>query len=87
MLCMYLCCVCIYCMQLKIPDASNVKEYYKSYLNRKNTKLFKGSKIIIQQPQTIKNPNIVDIKSVIIEHPKTSHKLSKAIRHAKTFPK
>ena len=87
MLCMCLCYVCIYCMQLKIPEASNVKEYYKSYLNRKNTKLVKGSNIIIQQPQTIKNPNIVDIKSVIIEHPKTSHKLSKAIRHSKKFPK
>ena len=26
-----------------------------------------------------KNPNIVNIKSVTIEHPKTSHKLSKTI--------
>ena len=25
----------------------------------------------------MENPNIFDIKSVIIEHPKTSHKLSK----------
>ena len=29
-----------------------------------------------------KNTNIVDIKSVIIEHPKTSHKLSKTIKQA-----
>ena len=30
--------------------------------------------------KTFENPNIVNIKSVIIEHPKTSHKLSKTIR-------
>ena len=30
----------------------------------------------------LKNPNIVDIKSVITEHQKTSHKLSKTIREA-----
>ena len=34
-----------------------------------------------------KNPNIVNIKSVIIEHPKTSHKLSKTIWQVKKFPK
>ena len=42
----------------------------------------KQSKIIIYQPKTFENPNIVDIKSIIIEHPKTSHKLSKTIRQA-----
>ena len=43
----------------------------------------------IQIRKTIKNnyiatekPNIVDIKSVNIEHPKTSHKLSKTISQA-----
>ena len=32
-----------------------------------------------QKPKT-KNPNIVDIKSVITEHPKASLKLSKTVR-------
>ena len=35
----------------------------------------------IENP-AIENPNIVDIKSVIIEHTNTSHKLSKTIRQA-----
>ena len=30
----------------------------------------------------MENPNIADTKSVIIEHPKTSHKLSKTVRQA-----
>ena len=29
------------------------------------------------------NPKVVEIKSVFIEHPKTSHKLSKTITQAK----
>ena len=45
----------------------------------KNTKSVKQLKIITQQPKTCENPNIVDIKSVITEHPKTSHQLSKPI--------
>ena len=48
----------------------------------KNTGLVKWSKIITQQLKATENPNIVGIKSVIIEHPKTSHKLSKTIRQA-----
>ena len=35
------------------------------------------------QPKIFENPNIVDIKSIITEHPKISHKLSKTIRQAK----
>ena len=31
----------------------------------------------------MENPNTVDIKLIIIEQPKTSHKLSKTIRQAK----
>ena len=58
----------------KIPDASNAKEYYNSYLKKSNRKLLKRSKIITQRPKTMRNPNIVDIESGIIEHPKTSHK-------------
>ena len=38
--------------------------------------------MIIQQPKTFKNLNIVDVKLVITEHPKTSHKLSDTIRQA-----
>ena len=48
----------------------------------KNAGLVKWSKIITQQLKATENPNIVGIKSVIIEHPKTSHKLSKTIRQA-----
>ena len=33
-----------------------------------------------EQRKALKNRNILDIKPVIIKHPKTSHKLSKAIR-------
>ena len=44
--------------------------------------MVKRSKIITQQPKTIKRPKIVDIKPVIIEHPRTLYKLSKAIRQA-----
>ena len=43
----------------------------------------KQLKIITRQPKTLKNPNIIDIKLVIIEHPKSCHKLSKTIRQAK----
>ena len=33
----------------------------------------------------MENPNIINIKSVTIEHPKTSRKLSKTIKQAKKF--
>ena len=39
--------------------------------------------MITYHPKTFENPNIVDIKSVITKHQKTSHKLSKTIRQAK----
>ena len=66
-----------------IPDASNVKEYYKSYLKKKT--LAKLSKTFTHQLKTIDNPNVGKVKSAIIEHPKTSHKFSKAIRQTKKF--
>ena len=66
----------------KIPDPRNAKERYQSLIKKKNRKSVKQSEIITYQPKTFENPNIVDIKSVIIEHPKTSHKLSKSIRQA-----
>ena len=69
----------------KIVACSNAKEYYHFYLKRKNTKLVKWSEIITQQWKAIENPNIINIESVIIEHPKTLHKLSKAIGQASKF--
>ena len=63
-----------------IPDLCNAKEHYKSLLRKKNKKCVKQSEIITCEPKTFQNQNIVDIKSDIIEHPKTSHKLSKTIR-------
>ena len=42
----------------------------------------KRSKITTQQPKAIENPNITDLKSVFIEHPKIFGKLSKTIRQA-----
>ena len=51
-----------------MPDASNAKEYYKSYLKVKKVQLMKQSKVITKPPKIIENPHIIDIKSVIIEH-------------------
>ena len=45
----------------------------------RNTKLVKQSKASSQKPKPFENANIVDIKSFILEHPKTLHKLSKTI--------
>ena len=56
-----------------MPDPTNPKEYYQSYLKRKDAKVLKRSKTITQQPKTLEIPNIVDIKSVLIEHPKTGN--------------
>ena len=42
----------------------------------------KSSKVIAQQTKTIENPNIVDIKSTVVKHSKTSQKLSKTIKDA-----
>ena len=66
----------------KIPNLRHAKEHYESFMRRKTKKLVKQSKIITYQPKSFKSPNIVDIKSFISEHPKTSHKLSKTIRQA-----
>ena len=63
----------------KVPDPRNAKEHYQSFIRKKNRKSVKQSEIITYQPKTCENPNIVDIKSVITGHPKTSHKLSKTI--------
>ena len=66
----------------KLPDPHNAKEHYLSFIRKKNTKLVKKSKVITQELKTFEYPNIVDIKSVIIEHARTSRKLSKTIRQA-----
>ena len=66
----------------KIPDPCNAKEHCQSFIGKKNTKSVKQSEIISYLPKTLENPNIVDVKSVITEHPKTSHKLSKIVRKA-----
>ena len=62
----------------KIPDP-----HYQSFIRKKNTKPVKQSEIISYQPKTFEKPNIVDIRSIITEHPKTLNKLSKPIRQAK----
>ena len=49
-------------------------------MRRKDTKSVKRSKITTQPLKAMERPNIVGIKSDIIEHPKTSPKLSKIIR-------
>ena len=63
-----------------MSDSRNAKEHYQSFSRQKNRKSVKESEIITYQPKAFENPNIVDIKSVITEHPKTSHKLSNTIR-------
>ena len=61
----------------KTHDSRNGKEHYQSFIRKKNRKSVKQSEIITYQRKTFENPNIVDIKSVITEHPETYHKLSK----------
>ena len=61
----------------KIPDPLNAKERYQSFIKKKNPKLVKQSEIITYQLKTSENSNILDIKSVITEHSKMPHKLSK----------
>ena len=63
----------------KILDPCTAKEQYQSFIRRKNRKSVKQSKIITYQPKTFEKPNIFDIKSINIEHPTTSHKLSETI--------
>ena len=70
----------------KIPDPCNGKEHYQSFIRNKNTKSVKQSEIITYQPKPFENPNTVDIKSVTIEHLKTSHKLSKTKKVCSNSP-
>ena len=72
----------IACNQInrKIAHPINTEEHDNSYLKRKNKGVVKRSKIITQQLEAIENPNIADIKSIIIKYPKTSCKLFNTIR-------
>ena len=66
----------------KISDPLNAKKHYQSFIRKEKIKSIKHWEIITYQPKAFENPNIVDIKSVITEHPKDSHKLPKTIRQA-----
>ena len=57
----------------KIPDPHNTKEHYQSFLRKKNRKSIKQSEIITYQPKMFENPNLVDIKAIITEHPQKLH--------------
>ena len=45
-----------------IPDPRKAKEYYQSFIRKKNTKLVKQQKRVTPQPKIFENLNIVDIK-------------------------
>ena len=49
----------------KIPDLRNVKDYYQSFIRKKNKKSVNQSEIITYQPKTFENPNIVDIDQLL----------------------
>ena len=63
----------------KVPYSCNAKEHFQSFIRNKNIKSVKQLKIITHRPKTFENQNMVDTKSIIMEHPKTLHKLSKTI--------
>ena len=64
----------------KIPDSHNAKEHYQLFI-RKRHKISKTLRNTYQL-KPFENSNNVDIKSIIAEHQKTSHKLSNTIRQA-----
>ena len=57
-----------------MPHPRHTKEHYQSFMIMKNRKSVEQSEMITYQPKAF---NIIDIKSIITKHPKTSHKLSK----------
>ena len=57
----------------------NAKEHYESFLRKKTRKSVTQSEITTYQMKIFEKPSTVDIRSVITEHPKTSHKLYKTI--------
>ena len=58
-----------------MPGTTNTKNYYQSFLGNENQKLLMKSKIITHQPKTLQTETF-DIKSVFMEHAKTSYKFS-----------
>ena len=68
----------------KISDSLNTEEQYQSFVRKKNAKSAKQSKNqrIKQSATKFENPNTVDIKSVFINHPITSHNISKTLSEA-----
>ena len=54
---------------------------FKNEIKFIKNKTTKQNKILLNQ-KSFKNPNILDAELVFMEHPKTSHKLSSAIRQA-----
>ena len=58
-----------------MPDPCNTKKHYQSFIRKKNKKSVKQSEIINYQPKYFESSNFVDIKSIITEYPKTSHRL------------
>ena len=59
-----------------VRDLCNAKEHYRSFVIKKNSKLVRQLEIITYQQKCF---GIVDTKSIITEHPKILHKLSKTI--------
>ena len=62
-----------------------LKNIISHIYTKKTQKIGETIKIITQQPNLIENSNVIELKSVTLEHPKTSHKLSKTIKQAKKF--
>ena len=63
----------------QIPDPYNAKEYYQSFIRKKNTKSVKQSEIFTYQPKAFENSYIADIKSVITKHLKSSHRQTEKV--------
>ena len=66
-----------------IPNMHNEKEHYESFFSffkNEKQKIWEKLEIITYKPKIFET---VDIKSDIIEHPKTSHKFSNTIRKGK----
>ena len=66
----------------KISDSRNGKKTLSIIYKNEKQKINKTIGNNYFKPKTFENPNIVDIKSIVTEHPKTSHTLSKTIRQA-----
>ena len=47
-----------------------LKKHYQSFIRKQLTKSVKQSKVITHQQKTCENPNTVDTKLIITEHPK-----------------